>query len=354
MKQDRDLVKQLTQQPSNQVWRAATAVVKGHVLGCTAEQAARGLYPDDPVTPLILRAGSTQATTTDPAWAGPLAQYAVSQAIEDIVAMTVAYRLEMGGALRIDLGRLASVTVPGRAVSPADAGTWVGEGQPIPVRQMNIFPGAKLTPTKLAVIVTLTREITEASNIEDVLKKLLTEAAGIALDTALFSTAAVSAVKPAGLLYGVTPLTPISSTLGFDACGQDMGLLVQDIATRGGGRNAFFIAAPKQATSIRFFAGGQFGDAPGKDILPVAASVGLPVGTVVCLEPESLVFTIADPQFSISSVAAVQQEDTTPTSDLTNATKSMYQIDAYALKMIVWASWGLRAPHVSFMSTVNW
>ena len=357
MKEDRGLIRKLQEQPSNQMWRAAAAVVRAHVQGTTAAQIVKDMYPDDPVTPIILRAASTQATLTDPAWAAPLAHTAVDQSIEDIVSMSVAFRLEQGGAIRVRLGRLASLTVPGRAVTPADAGTWVGEGQPIPVRQMNLYAGAKLTPQKVAVIVTLSREMSEASNIEDVLKALLTEAAGIALDAAMFDANAANAQRPAGLLNGLTSLTPTASTLGFDACGQDLGLLVQDIANRGGGRNAFFIAAPKQAKSIRLCGWIGYRDGVGPaGILPVAAAVGLPVGTVVAVEPESLVFSIEDPQFSISSVAAVQQEDTTPAADLLTKApvKSMYQIDAYALKMTVWASWGLRAPHVSFMSAVNW
>ena len=97
----------------------------------------------------------------------PLAQLSISEAIEDIVAMTVVGRLSQSGALKVDLGRYASVRVPGRAVHPGDAGVWVQEGQPIPTRQFQLLGGPLLTPQKLACIVPLTREITEASNIEE-------------------------------------------------------------------------------------------------------------------------------------------------------------------------------------------
>ena len=267
--------------------------------------------------------------------------------------MSVVGKLETAGALRVNMGRLASVTVPGRAVTAADAGSWVQEGYPIPVRQYN-FPSAKLQLQKLAVIVTMTREITEASNIEDVLRMLLTDAAGMALDMAMFSTSAATAAQPAGLLYGLTPLTA-STTTGLDGCGQDLGTLVEDIATRGGGRKAIFVAAPKQSVSIRFYAGGQFDVTPGAGVtLPVGASVGMASGSIAAIEPESLAFAINDPEFSISSVAAVQQEDTSPSILMTGPTKSMFQIEGFALRMVLWASWAMRAPHVSYMTGVKW
>jgi hypothetical protein len=344
----------------NAVWRAVSALVRGHIASITADSMAKSMYPDDSVTPVVLKAVSTQATTSNPSWAGSILRYAVDQSIEDIVAMSVAWRLELAGALRVQMGNLSSVTVPGRSQNAANAGQWVQEGQAIPVRQQAIYPGAKLTPQKLACIVTMTREITEASNIEDVLKMLMTEAAGMAIDNAMFSTSAATAAQPAGLLNGLTPLASSASTLGFDGCGQDLGTLVQDIATRGGGRKAFFVGAPKQATSIRFWAGGQFAVTPATDVLPVAASIGMPAGSVAAIEPESLAFSISDPEFAITNVAALHQEDTSP-QNITGGSpspavpvKSMFQTEAFALRMVVWASWGMRAPHVSFMDAVPW
>ena len=349
MKQNLDLINEL--QPANHVWRAAAAIVRSHIAQTPPEQMAKSMYPNDQVTPIIARAAASMATLTDAAWAGPLARYAVSQAVEDIVAMTAAGRLAQAGALRVDMGQLASVTVPGRGVTAADAGAWVAEGAPIPAKQYNYTP-AKLNLRKLAVIVTLTEEMTRASNLEDLLRAMLTSAAGLAIDAQMFSTTAGDATKPAGLFVGLTPVVATAApATGFDACGQDLGLLVQDIASRGGGRNPFFVAAPAQATSIRFFAGAQFGDTD----LRVAGSVGMPVKSCACIEPESLAFAIAEPEFAIANVAAVQQEDTTPTDLLTTSpVKSMYQIDAFALRMVVWAAWAMRAPHASYMTAVNW
>jgi hypothetical protein len=51
-------------------------------------------------------------------------------------------------------------------------------------------------------------------------------------------------------------------------------------------------------------------------------------------------------------------EDTSP-SDIVSGTaaipvKSTFQTDTVALKMVLWASWGMRAPHVAWLQNVTW
>jgi hypothetical protein len=338
--------------PARHYYRAIAASVRGFIQGSPADEVARLMYPDDQVTPIVLRATSTQATTTDAAWAGPLAHTVVSEAIEDMVALSAIGKLVDLGALVVDLDRYASVIVPGRVTSAADAGSWLAEGQPFAVRQLHII-GPALKPHKLGVMVPITREMADASNIEDVVRILLQEAARLAVDAAIFSTTAGSAARSPGILNGLTPLTPSGSSLGFDACGQDLGALVHDIAVRGGGANAAFIASPKQATSIKFWAGGLIGR---NDILPVASAASIPDGTVIAVEPASVAVTFVLPEFSVSSVAAVHQEDTSPVTDLLTGVpvKSMFQTDAIMIRMTIWGDWVMRAPHVSFMNAVAW
>lgn len=355
-------VDRINLRPSQHTWRAAAASLRAFVDKTTTEKAMKAMYPDDEISPIIMRAASTQAVTTDPSWAGPLARLSVSQAIEDIVSLSAIGKLMTIGALNLDMGRFASMVVPGRSATIADAGQWVAEGAPAPARQLHLI-GPTLTHKKLEVIVTMTREMVDASNIEDVVRVLTSEAASVALDAAVFGANAATAAQPAGILNGLTALTPAAAPLtGFEACGVDLGTLVNDISQRNGGARAAFVASPAEATAIRFWAGGQFGTTPANDVLPVAAAAALPKGTVVCVEPESFACSIAAPEFSVADVAAIHQEDTTPANIGTPGTppvvaapvKSMFQIDAIALKMTVWANWCMRAPHVSFMNAVTW
>jgi hypothetical protein len=274
-------------------YKALASRVRAIVENASVSKVAKELYGGDLDFDEVQRAASAPATIADAIWAGPLGRYGVSQAVEDVVAMSAIGRLLAFGALRVDLGRLASVTIPGRQTVAANARQWVAEGAPVQVKQYSIL-GPKLSPHKLEVITTITWEMSNASNIEEILRQLLTEAAGLAIDAAVLSTTAASAAQSAGLLHGLTPLTASTAT-GFDACGADLGKLVADIASRSGGQRAAFIAAPAQATAIRFWAGGQFGVTPANDVLPVAASAALADGTVICIEPESFATTVRRP-----------------------------------------------------------
>lgn len=311
------------------------------------------MYPDDAVAPLLLlKAASTQAVLTDVAWAGPMAHYAVSDAIEEIVSMTALAQLR-ARALQVDMGNLASVVVPGRALDPTTAKSmWVGEGQATPVKQYSLL-GPTLHVHKIEVNAVVTRELSEASNIEDILRALLTEMAGLAIDAAIFSTDAASSAKSAGILNGLTPVTA-STTTGFDGCGQDLGALTANVASRGGGQGVAFVAAPPQAISIRFWAGGQFESSGG---LPVAAAATLANGVVIAIEPASLAFSFGAPSFSVSKVAALHMDDAPAGADLmsgSQSVKSMWQVDALVIKMTLWGDFVMRAPHVAFMQGVLW
>ena len=343
--------------PSGHVWRIAAATFRGFTHGRAPADMLKSMYPDDVVAPLILaRAASTQATLTDPTWAAPLAHVAVSDAIEDIVSMSALDKLDRTGALRVDMGNMASVVVPGRIIDPTDAiNMWVGEGQAVPVKQYDII-GPSLNVHKIEVNVVVTRELSEASNIENILQALLTEMGGLAIDAALFSTDAASPQRSAGILYGLTPMTPSSGSTGFDACGQDLGLLAADVAARGGGRFMTYVAAPAQATAMRFWAGGQFSLSPSTDTLPIAASAVLPDGTVVGIEPSSLAFSFGTPTFSVSKIASLQMDDAPTDPDLMagGAVKSMWQVDAIVLRMTLWGDFCMRAPHVAYMTGVAW
>jgi hypothetical protein len=331
--------------PGEHFWRAFAAKVRGSILGELAEDLLRERHPDDHIAPLLLRAASAPAKTTVPGWAAELARKAVSQAIEDVVSMSAARHVMDAGALRIDLGRFASIVVPGRSSTIADAGQWVAEGAPIPVRQFQL-PGSTLTAHKLAVIATFTREMSDSSNIEDVIKALITEAAGPALDAAIFSTAAGTAARSPGILHGLTGLTP-STGGAYDDCGADLGALIGDLASRNGGANAVFVANPAQAMTIRFFSGTQ---------LDAWGSVPLAGGTVLALEPASLAIMLGVETFDVADVGTLHMEDTTP-GDISGGStpvKSLFQTDTLALRMILRGDWAMRAPHVAYMTGVSW
>ena len=316
----------------------------------TAEGAARQLFAGDTLTAvLIQRAAAVPATTTGPGWADALVGRSVFDAIQIATSVSAAATL-IGQALHVDLTGVAAVVVPGRIIDAAHAGAWVAESAAIPVTMLN-FSSVVLEPRKLAVIGVFTREMSESSNIENVVKQTLGEASGLALDAAMFSNAPGDPARPPGLLNGIAPLTPAPA--GPNAMALDLAALINALAANSAGASPTIIAASAQAFAIKLSAGPHF-DIP--VLSAPALATASPARTVIMIETSSLVVGFdPTPEFFVSKAGALHFEDATPsTATLASPTRSMFQTDSLALKMIVRASWAMRAPHAAWLTNVNW
>jgi hypothetical protein len=339
------------------IYRAASAVLRSKASSkrgpdLSPEAAAQRLYGKDHGLDLMLRATSSPAELGTPGWAADLGRNVVySQLIQKITALSAAASL-MDVGLKVDLTGLGSITIPGRSFNPATAGAWVGEGQPIPHRAPVILPGPKLMPRKLAVITSYTSEMLMADSIEDFVTAAIKEAAAALLDQALFSTNADNGVTPGGILNGATTVTPTAATEPW-AISTDIGALVEALAQAGGGLEPAIIAAPGQAAALRMWRQENFYD--------IYASLALPAKTVVAVEKSSFVSGLDGiPRFETATGATLHYEDTTPKDIVSGGTpatpvKSLFQVDVVALRMVLFAAWGMRNPaHVAIMSGVSW
>lgn len=346
--------------PRDHLFRAATCHVlaRARGFGEGAEALARMFGSDDAVTPLVLKAAVNPATMATSTWAGALAAQSVADAVVGLAPASAAAELIARG-LTVSLEGYGSITIPVRLVTAADAGGFVGEGQPIQVKQLTISGGPTLTPSKLAVIVGFTREVATfgVQDMNAVVRQVLGEASALALDAAVLSSTAASAgVRPAGILNGVTPITPTAGG-GENALSKDIANLVQALATAGAGVDVIFVAAPGQAASLKIWAGPQFD-------YPVLASAALAAGTIVALEAGSFASAFsAVPNFESSTEALLHFEDTTPLPigtpggppTVAAPTRSLWQTDCIALRMILDCSWGIRASgHVQVINSVTW
>jgi hypothetical protein len=343
-----------TAQPGTYLWRCAAAhlLVGANRSGrLTAEGAAKQLFGDDPPTmALIQRAATQPATTATSGWASELTGRSVFDALQQPTSVSAAATL-IAHALHIDLSGFAQVVVPGRVVDAASAGAWVRESEPIPVRMLN-FSAVTLMPRKLAVIKIFTREMAESSNIEAVVRQTLGEASGLALDAAMFSNTPADPTRPAGLLNGVTPIA--AAPAGPTAMNQDLGNLISALAANGAGLAPAIVASPAQAFAIKLMAGAHFD-------VPVLASAALANRTVVALESSSLVTGFdSTPEFNVSKAGTLHMDDL-PRHIVDGGTaaaptvRSMFQTDSLALRMLLRASWAMRAPgHAAWIQNVNW
>lgn len=329
--------------PSGQaLFRAAlSATIAQTAQSGRQEHELRQRYGDDPAAALVLRAATTPASLQDDEWAAIAASTAVADFIANLAPTSAAAAL-IASSLRVDLGRNASVLVP-TMIPTASAAGFVGEGEPIGVVAAAVS-GPTITPRKIGVMTAMTRETLRSSAAAPVFRALLTESASLALDAALFSAAAaVAGVRPAGLLHGVTALTATAGG-GDEAMVGDLEALTAAVAPVAGD-NIVLIGSP----GLQMKLAARRVSLP----VPVLTTGALAAGTLVAIAPAALI-TVLDPVPSIdSSRDAVVHMDDDPlhigtTSDtgavIAAPTRSAYQTDTVVTRLILQASWALRAP----------
>jgi hypothetical protein len=287
---------------------------------------------------LMLRAVTVPATTTQSDWAGLFSQVVVTFLSSLVPASAGADLFARGLQLRFE--GAGAISLPTMSAGQA---AFVGQGQPIPIVAYQTTAGIKLEPHKLALGTTLTYEMLNTPSAEDAVRAALTESAAQGLDSVLFSASAATADAPAGLLNGITATTPSTQTIASEA-------MVADLATLGGaiarvaGNNIALVAAPEQAVSINLRLPQLAYD--------VLASKALAAGSVIAVATNAIVSAFENVPRIEASREVAQASDTTPG---TQATTSVFQTDNIALRLILPASWGLRAPGaIAFVTGVTW
>lgn len=317
------------------------------------------------------RAATAPATTTTAGWAAELAQTGYGAWFDMLMAGSIFQPVAARG-MSITLGRYGQISMPTRAATPTVAGSFVAEGAPIPVRQA-AFTTVTLGPKKMAVISSYTREIAEHSTpqIEALLRQLMADDTGVAVDSCFIDNVAVSSIRPAGIRNGVSGLTATAGG-GFTALVGDLKAMVGALAGVNALGSPVWIMNPVQqiAISLTQNAGGDFpfqGDINANRLLgySVVVSSTVPAGMVILINADDLLVVQGDtPRFDVSDQATLHFEDTTPLQLTTGAqgsavaatpTRSLFQTDSLALRMILPMNWALRRTgSVAWTSAVTW
>jgi HK97 family phage prohead protease/HK97 family phage major capsid protein len=357
--------------------RAGTIQILAHRDRKPLDEIRRAIYGDDEATRAVLewqtKAAAAVAMTTTVGWAAELVQQIVVDFMATLMPKSVFPRLS-GAGLSLTFGRNGKIIIPTRARTPTIAGSFVGEGLPIPVRQ-GLFTSQTLTPKKMGVITTWTREIDEHSvpAIEGLLRDAIQMDTAVSLDAVLLDANPATTVRPPGILNGVSGLTPTAGG-GFNALVGDIKQLTNALltGTLGNIRNPVWLMNPAQVNSIGLVAAPGAGVFPFRDEIgrgtlggwPVIDSGTVPINTVIVVDAADFVSVSGDaPRFEISDQATLHMEDTTPTDISTAGTpavvafpaKSMFQTDSMALRLILPINWCLRRTGVvAWVAGVTW
>lgn len=182
----------------------------------------------------------------------------------------------------------ATIVLPARA-DPLAVGdcTWVDEGAPALVQRYDVGRVTLGPERKMTAIVAASRELAESSDAESVLNLMLRESCTYSLDSAVFSNAAASSARPAGLMAGITALTPSAATDKDQAMRDDLSALAAAVASAGSGL-AFAMHA-KQAAAVRLRRGSLW-----DPTIPIWPTIGAAPGVVIALDPAAIASLFKD------------------------------------------------------------
>ena len=354
--------------PSDLIIRSAVVNAVAFASNKAPEEVLERLYGNDEATAIIVKAAVAPATTTTSGWAAELVNTAMTDFIETLRPMSVYPELAAVGGGRLSFGpNQGAIKIPARAPTPSIGGSFIGEGAPIPVRRLALT-SATLSPKKLGVITTFTREIARYSTpaIEGILRNEILADTAITLDSVLLDNVAADTIRPAGLLNGVTALTATTGG-GQAAILADIKKLRAPFDSANNGTNLVLLMNPAQEVGLALTpaADGQLGwTASVLSRYKIITSTAIPVGRVIMVNAADFVTATGDvPEFEMSNEATLHMEDSTPLQIGSTGTpntvaapvRSLFQTATMGLRMLMDVSWAMRRTgSVSWIDNVTW
>jgi HK97 family phage major capsid protein len=372
-------------QPRDYFYKAITASViaqmwkaRGRIVG--AEEIVKERFGDDEAMQLVLKAVTNPANTTVAGWAQELVATVLADFMAALPVMSIYPGLSAAGQ-RLTFGRAGIIKVPLRNTvalgSPgALNGSFVGEGQPIPVRRASLG-SISLTPKKMAVISSFTKEMDLHStpSIEAVVRQAINEDTSRAIDAALIDATAADTIRPAGLKAAantpnsITPEAVLTTT--YDKMVSDLKRMINGIVAAGGGTSLVLLINPADALSLQWvtIADGSFPfDSVQNGVLRgirVLQSTTVTAKQPLMVDAGEFVSVTADtPEFDVSDQATIHEEDTTPLpisatgapNTVAAPVRSLWQTYSMAVRMILPMNWAMRrVGMVSYMNAnVGW
>jgi len=357
-------------EPRDHIVRAMAVHFVAKMTGRQLDEVLRERYPNDEATGMVLRAAVAPAQTTVAGWAAELVGTAIADFLNQLAIVSIYPRLAAKGP-KFTFGRNGVIKVPARAATPKINGSFVGEGQPIPVRKLGLS-AITLTPKKMAVISEFTREMGLHSTpaIEGVIRQAMNEDTAEAIDTVLIDTVAADAIRPAGIRNGISGLTPSAAATRFEKIAADIQTLMAPIIANRGGRDLVLLTNPAQSLAMDWAVtpAGTFvfadGGSPGMRGLSIISSTTVPAGMLIMIDAADFASVTGDtPEFDVSDVATIHEEDTTPLpigtagapATIAAPTRSLWQTASIGIRMLLDMNWSMRRTGmVTWMTGVTW
>jgi len=308
----------------------------------------RRTWPRDERAALILKGAVSPTTTVDFPPSDMVATF------RSLAPGSAALQLFDFG-LKLDMTGVSTVRVPNVAGLPPQP-VFVGEGKPAPSLQWT-FGAAVVGPVRKILVLSAVSDELENATPESaaaVIGSVLAAATVKSVDTVAFDANAGDAVRPPGLLNGVTPLTGTAGG-GMAAMVADLSALVEAIGGAGIDPNdVVFVAPPHQATTMKATLGLKFTN-------PILTTLGLPAKTVAAFAPAAVASGYqGTPTVETSKEAVVHFEDTTPAdistppNTVAAPSRSAFQTNVISVRVRANAAWGVAPGGAQVVQSVSW
>ncbi|MFH0297225.1 hypothetical protein AAFX91_08275 [Bradyrhizobium sp. 31Argb] len=262
--------------------------------------------------------------------------------------------LDHPSALKLSLAGVRQISVPHVANFPPQP-VFVAENAPGPVVQWSMTKSIVGPARKILILSTVSEELENASpqSVSAVIGRVLADSTDRSVDTIGFDAKAGDAIRPPGLLHGVTPTA--AAAAGVDAMSEDLGALVAAIGSNGiDPSDAVFIAGPREAMILKTKTGPNFDH-------QVLMSLGLPAKTVVAAAPAGLASGVLGvPEIDTSKETVLHREDTSPGEIVSSPgvsaapSTSVFQSFLIAIRVRAECAWAAAQGSVQIVENVAW
>jgi HK97 family phage major capsid protein len=340
--------------------KMATAAFVSHVQGKSLDSVVGSYFESDRELQAVVKAETAPATTQAAGWAAELTRQGYADFM-DALRPTSFYAQLAASGTSIQFGGNQSISLPSQASVGDLAGSFVSEGNLIPVKRSS-YASKVLNRYKMGVISHFSKELSRVSvpSIQGLITSQILADTARAIDLSLISAnPAVPGFSPAGLLNGVTLGTSAGSTAA-DILTDLKALVTPIIEQNGNSASIVLLMNPLQELGLSFTTTA-VGTYVFRDQLSagrlngykVIVSNNIPAGTVICLDASSFASAFDTPEFAVSDTASlVQADDVSPDPSVLNKNNfgavtsgkvvSLFQQELIAVRMTMPLSYLMR------------
>ncbi len=316
----------------------------------TVDQVLEQRYPGHEATAMVVRAAAPLGTTGDAGFVAELQQVTYTSFLDALRGKSI-YPVLRERGMGVSFDAAGTAYIPQLTAGGAN-GSFFSEGSPIRVGRITTA-APTFTSRKMGVIIPFSREAAERSTpqLEPIVRKAIVDDTAAILDSLMLDAVAGDAVRPAGLLNGVSAVASGYGGGDYEAVIADFKALLAPFISANASDSITVVMNPSQGLAISLMVGGDgrfgwFSEVAKR--VNIVESTHATAGRLVAIRNADFVTALGDlPRFDVSNQATIHMEDTTPVAIGTAGSpnvvaapvRSFWQTDSMGVRMVMDVSW---------------